>query len=274
MTVNNYLYFGEQFDANTGFYYLRARYMNPSTGTFISMDPYAGSIFDPISLHKYLYANANPIMNRDPSGRDSFLKLVAAMTIQEKLAAACVVVATVGLAILVGLRQNGFAPINMQAIIYDLCNQGIIGGVSVNTLDAIRNAILAYINEQVADWVKGNDAAKSKSGNKGDKSSPPESDSKEAKDPPLGSNGTQTSSKPMGYGPEGRIDVENPAPGQRPGQIHFQGPGDKTHWIYDLVRKVFVAEKTGELAPPYIQKMLEKPWVQQAIEKGMRYLGE
>ena len=53
---------------NTGLYYLRARYMNPSTGTFISMDNYEGSIYDPVSLHKYLYANANPVMYTDPSG--------------------------------------------------------------------------------------------------------------------------------------------------------------------------------------------------------------
>ena len=67
-TANDFLYTGEQYDANTGFYYLRARYMNPSTGTFTSMDANAGTIFDPVSLHKYLYANANPVMNRDPSG--------------------------------------------------------------------------------------------------------------------------------------------------------------------------------------------------------------
>lgn len=67
-TENSYLYCGEQYDANTGFYYLRARYMNPSTGTFISMDSYQGSMFDPVSLHKYLYANANPVMNCDPTG--------------------------------------------------------------------------------------------------------------------------------------------------------------------------------------------------------------
>ena len=42
--------------------------MNPGTGTFISMDSYAGNISDPVSLHKYLYANANPIMYTDPSG--------------------------------------------------------------------------------------------------------------------------------------------------------------------------------------------------------------
>lgn len=67
-TVNNYLYCGEQFDSATGLYYLRARYMNPATGTFISMDTYQGTIFDPTSLHKYLYVNANPVMNVDPSG--------------------------------------------------------------------------------------------------------------------------------------------------------------------------------------------------------------
>ena len=42
--------------------------MNPATGTFITQDTYSGTIFDPTSLHKYLYANANPVMYTDPSG--------------------------------------------------------------------------------------------------------------------------------------------------------------------------------------------------------------
>ncbi len=67
-TENDFLYTGEQYNANTGLYYLRARYMDPSIGTFISMDSYQGSLYDPVSLHKYLYANANPVMYTDPSG--------------------------------------------------------------------------------------------------------------------------------------------------------------------------------------------------------------
>ena len=67
-TDNNYRYCGEQFDETTGLYYLRARYMDTLTGRFISQDSYAGEISDPVSLHKYLYANANPVMYSDPSG--------------------------------------------------------------------------------------------------------------------------------------------------------------------------------------------------------------
>lgn len=68
-TPNVYLYVGEQLDPNVGFYYLRARYYNQATGRFITTDPKEGSIFDPASLHRYLYANADPIDNGDPSGQ-------------------------------------------------------------------------------------------------------------------------------------------------------------------------------------------------------------
>ena len=71
-TENSYLYCGEQLDSTTGLYYLRTRYMNPTTGTFITQDTYAGTIFDPTSLHKYLYANANPVTYCDPSGYSSY----------------------------------------------------------------------------------------------------------------------------------------------------------------------------------------------------------
>ena len=56
--------------------------MNPQTGTFISMDSYAGNNSDPITLHKYLYANANPVTNTDPSGYYSVAECNAAMSIE------------------------------------------------------------------------------------------------------------------------------------------------------------------------------------------------
>ena len=81
-TENNYRYCGEQFDSTTGLYYLRARYMDTSTGRFISQDSYAGSAYDPDTLHKYLYANANPVSNSDPSGYFTLTDMNASMGIQ------------------------------------------------------------------------------------------------------------------------------------------------------------------------------------------------
>ena len=71
ITVNDYLYTGEQYDPNLGFYYIRARYYNPAIGRFPTMDTYAGRIFEPKTLHKYLYANVDPISMVDSSGRVS-----------------------------------------------------------------------------------------------------------------------------------------------------------------------------------------------------------
>src|SRR5262249_18598271 len=67
-TANDYLYAGEQIDVALGMYYLRARYMNPAAGRFWTLDGFEGSLQDPVSLHKYLYASANAPNASDPSG--------------------------------------------------------------------------------------------------------------------------------------------------------------------------------------------------------------
>jgi RHS repeat-associated protein len=68
-TPNNYLYRGEQYDPDLSLYYLRARYYNPLTGRFVSMDPENGIVTDPRTLHKYLYAGGDPTNRIDPTGR-------------------------------------------------------------------------------------------------------------------------------------------------------------------------------------------------------------
>jgi len=67
-TPNNYLFAGEQYDPAVGLYYNRARYLNTTTGRFWSMDTQEGSDRDSLSLHKYLYAEGDPINHDDPSG--------------------------------------------------------------------------------------------------------------------------------------------------------------------------------------------------------------
>ena len=78
---NKYLFTGEQYDNNVGFYYLRARYYNASNGRFTQLDTFAGMQFEPLSLHKYLYANSNPANVIDPSGNIGIGSLMAAIRV-------------------------------------------------------------------------------------------------------------------------------------------------------------------------------------------------
>jgi RHS repeat-associated protein len=73
-TPYNYLYRGEQYDPDLGLYYLRARYYNPLTGRFLSRDPEDGKALDPRSLHKYLYADGDPVNGMDPRGRGDLVE--------------------------------------------------------------------------------------------------------------------------------------------------------------------------------------------------------
>lgn len=67
-TINFYRYTGEQYDPNVGFYYLRARYMDPVMGRFVTQDSWEGDTFEPPSLHLYVYTHDNPVNYIDPSG--------------------------------------------------------------------------------------------------------------------------------------------------------------------------------------------------------------
>jgi RHS repeat-associated protein len=70
-TPNEMLYRGEQYDPDLGLYYLRARYYNPTTGRFMGRDPEKGHYTNPASLHKYLYANGDPVNGSDPAGKST-----------------------------------------------------------------------------------------------------------------------------------------------------------------------------------------------------------
>ncbi len=74
---NAFLFTGEQLDGETGDYYLRARYYNPTTARFLSRDTYDGKLIDPLSQNHYLYAGGNPVMYVDPSGH--FFGVMASM---------------------------------------------------------------------------------------------------------------------------------------------------------------------------------------------------
>jgi hypothetical protein len=68
------------------------------------MDSYNGSINDPVSLHKYLYANANPVMYSDPSG---YMSLGEVATVGAVIGALSSGLITVGMNILKNYDETG-----------------------------------------------------------------------------------------------------------------------------------------------------------------------
>jgi RHS repeat-associated protein len=64
-------YTGNDFDPETDLQYFGARYYDSSVGLFISQDQYLGQASSPPSLHRYLYANANPLRYVDFTGHEA-----------------------------------------------------------------------------------------------------------------------------------------------------------------------------------------------------------
>lgn len=86
-TLNPFLFQGQQFDPFSGDYYLRARYYDPTMGRFLSQDPLEGNDNDPVSLHRYLYASADPVNRIDPGGKEDANFSLGGQTATEGIAA-------------------------------------------------------------------------------------------------------------------------------------------------------------------------------------------
>ncbi len=66
-------YTGEQFDAETGYTYLRARYLNPALGRFTSADTVQPNAPGTQGYNLYAYVANNPMTWVDPSGHETSL---------------------------------------------------------------------------------------------------------------------------------------------------------------------------------------------------------
>ncbi|MCI0711833.1 MAG: hypothetical protein L0154_16880, partial [Chloroflexi bacterium] len=66
--TTKFAYTGQQYDAATGLYFLRARYYDPAIGRFLSQDPYPVNTGNPVELNRYVYTANNPVNFSDPSG--------------------------------------------------------------------------------------------------------------------------------------------------------------------------------------------------------------
>jgi len=88
ISPNRFRFAGEPYEPATGLLHLRARSYDPATGRFLGMDPEPGEPERPRSLHRFLYAGADPVNFRDPTGRQYTLIDIAVAEAEDEVFAA------------------------------------------------------------------------------------------------------------------------------------------------------------------------------------------
>ena len=82
-----YRFAGEPFDGTSKLAYHRARWMDSRLGRFAGIDPFAGAVRDPRSLHGYAYAANDPSNKVDPNGREfDLVSMMAAVNVRISIA--------------------------------------------------------------------------------------------------------------------------------------------------------------------------------------------
>ncbi len=138
-TPSPYRYGGQWEEPRSRLYHLRARWMDPGVGRFLSTDPFEGDAARPFSLHRYLYTNQSPVSASDPSGRMTMTELSATSAIVAGLAASTIAYSVhlimkdlvEGPSVASGERQGGLWDYFVQ--------QTFMGIVSSRTMDAVES---------------------------------------------------------------------------------------------------------------------------------------
>jgi RHS repeat-associated protein len=103
-------YSGHVNDPDTGLIYMQARYYDPVTGRFLSVDPVTPAPGNAFNFNRYGYGNNNPIINIDPDGRSVTCNSTSCTIVAHSVLEEAVGYAYVGGVILQRAVQNAIAP--------------------------------------------------------------------------------------------------------------------------------------------------------------------
>ena len=293
-------------DSN-GFLYMRARYYSPQLKRFINADVVVGSIQESPTLNRYAYVNGNPISYVDPFGLSAepgsnwvdtghmVLDILGLLPVVGGIFDGTNVIWY----LLAGdLVNAGFSATAFLPIIGDAAGAGKLLQNAASKVGSQAAELLAKYGDDVAKWAddilgfakkEGLELALPDGGSlklwgdsaentvqfaaKNNSNIKRPDETYNLRDM-LGKNGTQVSSKTTWKnGKTERIDVENPSPGKRPGQIHYHDVNNKKYY-YDIENKIFYDKETDNLAPKGIQKLLDNKKFMKGINKALEILGE
>ncbi len=286
-----YKFNGKELDEETGLYYYGARYMQPVASIWYGVDPLTEKY---PNMGAYVYCAGNPIRFSDPNGQDWWDKV-------KGFGAALVDNATGGLTDIrtyagrnvsdpkdfnAGLTAGDIASLTVGTIESGTGSAMVASGTSITTVGLVAEGPSLGTSTAVV-VVGGADAAvgagltahgavmmANASKNLSEKKGHLDTGNSKAST----NRGTIVNSKTLWKDSKGnRIDVENPNPGQRPGQIHFQD-NKKNKYLYNNKDGRFYSrdpktKKWNVPAPNRINEKLSNPNVQRAIQTGNKYLG-
>ena len=239
-TYNPFRYRGYYYDVETGFYYLQSRYYNPSWGRFLNADGYINANGDIIGYNIFCYCGNNPIMGYDPTGSINwdYLREFGENCVKVAVATICITGAaiTVGAAVAGTVMSGGAGAVAIPAAMA-LAAECVVVATGVIATVGVVSCITADVGSSVSNMI--------------------------------GENGQQTPSLTTWNGKGGteRLDVENPAPGNRSGQIHYHDAQNE-RYMFDFATKQF-KNPTNRLK----QLLSDKNFLR-GLEKAYRILGE
>jgi RHS repeat-associated protein len=270
-------------DAETGLDYFPARYYSNVQGRFTSPDEFIGGpeelfwfdgkighnptfyaeLGEPQSLNKYAYCLNNPLRYTDPDGHQTSmadaLKLGAAVGTTLEAVPGGQAVGT-GVLVVTGVAALGYAAYNTdwKAVLRSIANNAQ-EDPDVTAMRPITDLLM----KKSDGGANANSSGQGQSGSNAQQSGGDEK-------PPFGHRGTQTTSTTVwkATGSKERIDVENPNPGKRPGQIHYQDK-DNNKYLYNPEKKEFIGASKS-----LNKELLRRPEIQRAIQRGLNILGE
>lgn len=271
------------YDVGTGLNYAGDRYYDSTIGKFLSQDPVSNFtperlLADPQQLNEYSYGRDNPLRYNDPQGQsiwDTVAGFANAWISNNALGAGRIAPSNYGgssrgdysLGQTLGDAASMVSGMAEVAAGGSMAGAGMTGGLALCPVTGGTSAVAggAAATEGIA--IAGHGAATAELG--------AYNFSKDARngssrDMP-GQNGTRTSSTTVGRGDGWRVDVENPAPGERPGQIHYQSGDSK--FMYDHTTNSFRNMDGTALSNSQNKQLINNPNVMSAVNKGMKYLG-
>jgi len=209
---NPFRYRGYYYDTDLGMYYLQSRYYDPNTCRFISPDDviYLGANGNLASYNLYAYCSNNPVMGYDPSGHWDWESLkefgINCFKVAIGTAAIAVSLLVIGTSIGGTFMSGGAGAISIPVAIA-IASKALVISSAVIASIGVASAVTSEVGSTVSSLV--------------------------------GENGTQTPSTTTwnGKGKE-RLDVENPSPGKRSGQIHYHDHHNNKY-MFDFTKNQF-----------------------------------